>query len=341
MDSEESSSESQSTDSSFKSQSTKSLTQSESTKSSPEAQSTESLTQAQSTINEKSLQIIKKLSDGLDQYYTRFNENPPDYTFKEWCDKNGYDDDDLEEELGDLEEFVEEIILSFDGNFPVKKKPFDEDDLNKSIIAVIRGILDETQNICIPQTDQSHCDKVTTDPINECISIKRLLSLLKMYSHLDIMNNKKHQNLLIEQMNENEEYKEFLNDYIHLLSDHSHQIQIINLSLEPCKISECKYTSRHHRREDIEEMKQIDDNDKNLNFYVSTMDSLHFYLHHLFDVGLRIKSSTNENEDKSQDAQFSRVYEAVNKGKEVSKSFDRFQNNTKFTIITETGIKID
>ena len=282
--------------------------------------------------NEQKRLMIKKVSDGLEQYYNEMNQNPPQYQFEEWWDEHMHSDDNIEANY----------ILEFDENFPLKTKPIDDDHVKELIMEVVHGILNETQNVSISHSIP-HCDKNSTDPIKECDSIKRLLSLLEMYSHLDIINNTKHQNLLIEQMNEREEYKEFLNDYIHLLSDHSHQLQIINASLEPCNISECKYTSRHHRREDLEEMKQIQDNivDKKLEFYMSTIDSLHFYLQHLFDVGLRVKSNTNENEDQSPDAQFSRIYEAVNKGKEVSKSFDRFQDNTKFTISAATGIQID
>ena len=92
------------------------------------------------------------------------------------------------------------------------------------------------------------CNKHGNDPINQCTSIKRLISLLTTYSDLDIEHNNDDQNTLIVQLTE---YKQFLNDYIHLLTDHQHQLELINKSLEPCDISKCKYTSRHHRRDDI------------------------------------------------------------------------------------------
>ena len=76
-----------------------------------------------------------------------------------------------------------------------------------------------------------YCDKETVNPLQECASIKRLISLLEIYSNLDIINNHKHQNILIQQINENEEYQHFLDDFIHLITDHSHRLELINESL--------------------------------------------------------------------------------------------------------------
>ena len=87
-------------------------------------------------------------------------------------------------------------------------------------------------------------------------------------------------------------------------------------------------------------MKDEEENqDKVLKFYTSIMDSLHFYLHHLFDVGLRVRSNLLENEeDKSKESEFKRVCAAVKAGREVTKSFDKFQSQAKFNFsISQTG----
>ncbi len=91
----------------------------------------------------------------------------------------------------------------------------------------------------------------------------------------------------------NEIYHNLIDDYIHFNNHHSHEIQNINHEItneasifNACKISKCVFTSRHHN--------QISKTNENIltpteHFYKTTMDSLHFYLFHCFDVGIRIK----------------------------------------------------
>ena len=55
-----------------------------------------------------------------------------------------------------------------------------------------------------------------------------------MYSKLDIMNNIQHHNLFTQQLNEKEEYKQIVNDYTHLVTEHQHQLELIHETL-------CKY----------------------------------------------------------------------------------------------------
>ena len=79
-------------------------------------------------------------------------------------------------------------------------------------------------------------------------------------------------------------------------------------------------------------MKSLENMDQSLEFYKSTMDSLHLYLYHLFDVGLRVRS--NDDQKDQSGSEISPVNEAVKKGKEISKSFARFKSNSKFNITT-------
>eukprot|EP01084_Bolivina_argentea_P277655 474114_1 len=73
------------------------------------------------------------------------------------------------------------------------------------------------------------------------------------------------------------------------------------------------------------------------------MDSLHFYLFHCFDVGLRTKQKGNVknigNTDKKKDSPyfdsaFSRVNKMISERQHITKSFDRFslKKNNKFSI---------
>ena len=179
-----------------------------------------------------------------------------------------------------------------------------------------------------------NCNK-DGNPISECDSVQRLLCGLKTYSYLDITKNVLHQSQFIEHMEE--QYTEFLDDYIHLMCDHSHQVELINNALDPCDIKKCKCTFRRHSKEyNVETRENIDIQDESLRFYATTMDSLHFYLYHLFDVGLRVKShqqSEPEEEKQTSEVEFSQICAAVKAGRAVSKSFDRFQSQAKFNIL--------
>ncbi len=76
-----------------------------------------------------------------------------------------------------------------------------------------------------------------------------------------------------------------------------------------CQIRRCSFSSRHHEtRTDIENAP----NNEDLNFYMETMHSLHFYLYHLFDVGLRIKSSSDKKEEKQKEMDESELKQLMN-----------------------------
>ena len=78
-----------------------------------------------------------------------------------------------------------------------------------------------------------------------------------------------------------------------------------------------------------------------LNFYKTVIDSLHFYLFHLYDSGLRVlRKKTDEKEDEEDiedgnncfDKEFARIQSEINIRKEESGAFSRFENVTKFGI---------
>eukprot|EP01084_Bolivina_argentea_P232467 391807_1 len=79
------------------------------------------------------------------------------------------------------------------------------------------------------------------------------------------------------------------------------------------------------------------------------MDSLHFYLFHCYDVGIRTKTQDEkqqeeeeEKDDQYFDAAFSRVNKIISESEHITKQFDRFstKKNTKFTIKTELDKEI-
>ena len=202
------------------------------------------------------------------------------------------------------------------------------------------------------------CEK-EPNVIDGCDALKRLRHALKYYSKFDIINNPNDKNIFANFIIDT--YKNFLNDYIHLVDNHSKQIQQINEQLEKdgnfnnCNIKTCKFTSRHYRTNNLQNDNNNDNNrdedDDLLNFYTDTIDSLHFYLLHLFDCGLRVKRDDNdkneENKDETQfddntliDAAFAGILRAVNARKSTRESFNRFKNTQKFSIQTSNKGKI-
>eukprot|EP01084_Bolivina_argentea_P054605 100134_1 len=177
------------------------------------------------------------------------------------------------------------------------------------------------------------------ESMNQCVSLNRLLCALKYYTLLDIIKNIQHRDIFSHFITDI--YDSFLNDYIHLINHHTNHLYELNKSLTEnkftlCNIKKCQFTARHHT--------QI----KNalppaLNFFKQTMDSLHFYLFHLFECGLREKKLDLNNDDINSeerkdddyfDAEFSRLHKSMNERKHITASFSRFKTNHKFTIKT-------
>eukprot|EP01084_Bolivina_argentea_P007290 13696_1 len=176
-----------------------------------------------------------------------------------------------------------------------------------------------------------------------CKSIRRLSSSLRYYSSLDITNNKLDQNIFIDFIlgcyNET-----LLDDFIHLSKKHQHQLEDINIGLmqnykfDTCDIKHCQYTSRHYRSSSTENNNM----DSTVNFYRNVMDTLHFFLFHLSDSGLRTNDIDydKKHQDKENsvnlyfDTAFAKMSDIIGQRKHLTKSFERFKvgTNDKYNI---------
>ena len=143
----------------------------------------------------------------------------------------------------------------------------------------------------------------------KCSSIKRLLSALRYYSSLDIIHNQQHKDAFIQFIANT--YEKLYDDYIHLVQRHGHQIENIHKDfmndfeeMTKCNIETCSFTARHHR---LDKPKQIEI-DLALEIIKETMDSLHFYVVHIFDAQLRSLSllDNDANKMKSTSAEHSK-----------------------------------
>ena len=149
------------------------------------------------------------------------------------------------------------------------------------------------------------CVNIESDNLIEnCSALKRLTMGLKYYSLLNLNDeeNKKNTNTTLSESIfatfVHEVYHNFIDDYNHLDDIHHNQLNKIQEILitsqlfKPCNIESCKYTARHHDIECEEEENEIHARrrrrDPDLAMFMEQMDALHFYLFHLFHVGLMI-----------------------------------------------------
>eukprot|EP01084_Bolivina_argentea_P238718 401080_1 len=173
--------------------------------------------------------------------------------------------------------------------------------------------MDQLNSIIFKQENDNDYECNRNDYM-QCKPMKRLFAALKHYSMLNITGNQMDKEVWNRFVNEI--YGNFIDDYIHFNNEHSHELETIHNEiingktiLNPCKISKCAFTSRHH-----EQTSKTNENELNPteHFYKQTMDSLHFYLHHSFEYFNNMKLETQH----------------------ISKEFDRFKlkKTSKFNI---------
>ena len=180
----------------------------------------------------------------------------------------------------------------------------------------------------------------------ECKSIKKLLALLKYYSLLDIISNPLNRDIFSHFIAE--VYPSFVDDYTHLVTVHGNSVNEIETSLLKCEdINQCVFTSRHQTQTKTEE-KNNEKLEPKLAFYRDLMDSLHFYVFHMYHCGLRTLKNENEIEEEIEeekdafesqyfDKAFYRMNKRIRERESVTNSFQRFETNknSKFTLATE------
>eukprot|EP01084_Bolivina_argentea_P168998 292986_1 len=141
-----------------------------------------------------------------------------------------------------------------------------------------------------------------TPYINNCSHLKRLVHGLEYYTKLGATNDEFNEDAF--DTFYNKQYQNALNDYIHLVTVHSEHLESINVdliqnySLASCDVTNCSLSARHYRfrnKNRKKQRKQININTDPIRvFFMDMFDSLHFYLFHLFHVGLRSFKNVNE-----------------------------------------------
>ena len=188
---------------------------------------------------------------------------------------------------------------------------------------------------------------------DKCITIKRLLTSLSYYTKLDPNNNKDNIDKFCDFMSSVYNTKIY-DDYFHLIKYHQNQLKQIKNILgsisTKCKSPSCNFANRHYR------VSQTSSNDINYNLYIEVMDSLHFYIYHLEECGLRseegIKNSDDDDDDDGDDKKkaerneyfdvnFSRLIKQNKRTRNAVNRFSRLSDN-KFNIsVDNKDIDID
>ena len=214
--------------------------------------------------------------------------------------------------------------------------------------------------ICVQSQEcELHADLET------CASLNRLFTCLQYFSSLNVRKERKHKNNLEIFSQKVYKMENLLNDYHHFIKNHSHNLDQIQQHLSqsiPTQICDdmenCQYSNRHHRviLNDNNNNNNINNDvlDPNTSLYIDTLDSLHFYIFHVTQIGLRaIKSNDTEyktdqvsSDNSYYDTSFARMRDQISSRNHSTKLFDRFpaenKINSKFNInINNNELKIN
>eukprot|EP01084_Bolivina_argentea_P144197 253066_1 len=156
--------------------------------------------------------------------------------------------------------------------------------------------------------DKKHC----SIPINnknwrltDCSYLLRLSNALKYYNSLKLPQNTNKRNKFIDFCVNH--YSMFVEDYIHLICNHSHSFHQISIAfqcdynLNQCCYDayQCPWTQQHYLNHN---------NKHNPNFYINMFNTIHVNLFHLQEIGLhsskQILTITNKNDIKENDIDY-------------------------------------
>eukprot|EP01084_Bolivina_argentea_P318559 552471_1 len=227
-------------------------------------------------------------------------------------------------------------------------------------------------NLFVTKSNGKNCfgKKETKIDIKSCDYLCRILHALQLYKSLNNLNNPSNDNINIWTDFCLDKYTQIVDDYSHIISSHSEQIEEINNQLindqtiGNCIASNCTLLTRYYgrrRSDDIHEAKN--DSKENepeiqekLSFYVDLLESMHYWLFHLFHTGMRTKKNifietdnkTNDNEEENKyeneqkhfDIEFAKMRKYIVKQREaLNIDIERSdEQNNKFKIGTVSNV---
>ena len=187
--------------------------------------------------------------------------------------------------------------------------------------------------------------------LKSCECMKRVLTALRYYSMLKVHSNKDDQTKFNDFVNTIYLPSDLIMDFFHFKNIHNQQIQqIMNHAVDYykfplCNIESCTYSSRLYRVNEAVTMINIfDDDDKTskLGVVISLLDSIHHYIFHLTDCGLRdfvdkdgdnkMEEEEEEKEEKYHDVEFAVMSKRILSTQKNTKKFGRMKTGNKFVI---------
>ena len=198
-------------------------------------------------------------------------------------------------------------------------------------------------DLTIFQQSSSPMKSCSKEPGN-CIVIKRILTALSYYNHLDINNNENDRSIFNNFMDTIYKHQVY-DDKFHFTRFHQNEIESVSklatssFSCKPCDLSTCLYSDRHFRVNQTEVNDKASTNSaedmKYFQVHTEIMDSLHFNVFHLIDGGLRDSKDnkdTIQDDEKRQsspyfDATFSRLRDDIKNSRVKTDRFTRLGGN--------------
>ena len=110
-----------------------------------------------------------------------------------------------------------------------------------------------------------------------------------------------------------------------------------------CDLSICNFANRHFRVDTLQTVEKHKENTRHNNIYADTMDSVHYYIFHLTETGMRQSIEANDDNDSEEekqenpsssdyfDSSFKRECDIINESRETTNRFTRISGN-KFNV---------
>ena len=176
-----------------------------------------------------------------------------------------------------------------------------------------------------PQLDLSVYENMKNSSCSkDCILVRRVLTALAYYSHLNTADNDNARLIFCNFMDEIYKHRVY-DDAYHVSKCHQNKTYAVmklatsKFKIKKCDLATCSYSDRHYRIGKTDnESKSIGDNDtKYFRLYQEVMDSMHFNIFHLFHSGLRVDmTSTNgaiecKSKEKESETEYSPYFDSL------------------------------
>ena len=214
------------------------------------------------------------------------------------------------------------------------------------------GEQESTETIDLTIFDQIVSKASNTANVNESLSIKRILTLLKYHQMLNVNTDKEDQNIFINFINTKYTVKDIIMDNYELQKKYGNQIQdIMNIAMDGYKIkvydiNTCPHSSRLYRVEDkTAELNIFNKEDKESIFKVvmDIIDGIYHFIFHIYECGLRVdKSDVSDADDlviddhkamdEHYDLEYAQLSARISKTAKNTERFDRISTSNKFSI---------